>query len=214
MTETILSKRHSAGANPVMRQRILDGAASVFLERGFDAASMNDICRTAGVSKSTLYVYFAHKEELFEALIDQKRDLKFGAVAETLWHEDPQTALTGFLLRLVSVVCSADVIRAQRTIIGIVERMPELGARFYAGGAARAQNLLCAYLDRQVAAGRFAIPDTHRAAYQLIELATAGLQRQCLYCVRCTAPSEDEVRAAVDSALMVFHAAYRNAENR
>lgn len=197
-----------------MRQRILDGAAGVFLERGFDAASMNDICRAAGVSKSTLYVYFAHKEELFEALIDQKRDLKFGAVAKTLRHEDPQTALTEFLVRLVSIVCSPDVIRAQRTIIGIVERMPDLGARFYAGGAERAQKLLCDYLDRQVVAGSFAISDTNRAAYQLIELATAGLQRQCLYCIRSTAPSKDEVRAAVDSALMVFHAAYRIAENR
>src|SRR5690606_24794122 len=146
-------------------------------ERGFDAASMNDICRAAGVSKSTLYVYFAHKEELFEALIDQKRDLKFGAVANTLRHEDPQTALTEFLVRLVSVVCSPDVIRAQRTIIGIVERMPDLGARFYAGGAERAQKLLCDYLERQVVAGNFAISDTNRAAYQLIELATAGLQR-------------------------------------
>ena len=214
MVETIVSKRHGAGANPVMRQRILDGAAGVFLERGFDAASMNDICRAAGVSKSTLYVYFAHKEDLFEALIDQKRDLMFGAVAETLFNEDPQTALTGFLLRLVGIVCSPDVIRAQRTIIGIVERMPDLGARFYAGGAERAQNLLCAYLERQVASGHFAIPDTNRAAYQLIELATAGLQRQCLYCVRCTAPSEDEMRAAVDSALTVFRAAYWIAEKR
>ena len=45
------------------------GASQVFLEKGFDAASMNDIARAAGVSKGTLYVYFANKEQLFVELI-------------------------------------------------------------------------------------------------------------------------------------------------
>ena len=209
MTETIIPKRHSAGANPALRQRILDGAAGVFLERGFDAASMNDICHAAAVSKSTLYVYFAHKEALFEALIDQKRNLKFSAVEQALQGDTPQNALTEFLVRLVNVVCAPDVIRAQRTIIGIAERMPDLGKRFYEGGAERAQNLLRNYLDRQVAAGEFTIPDTDRAAYQLIDLASAGMLRQCLYGIRTVAPPQSEVQAAVTSAILMFDAAYR-----
>ena len=40
------------------RRQIVDGARSVFLARGFDAASMGDIAKEAGVSKGTLYVYF------------------------------------------------------------------------------------------------------------------------------------------------------------
>ena len=64
------SRRHAAGMDPAKRDQILDGATKVFLESGFDAASMNDICRVAGVSKGTIYVYFANKEDLFEALID------------------------------------------------------------------------------------------------------------------------------------------------
>ena len=40
---------------------------------GFDAASMNDIARAAGVSKGTLYAYFDSKEALFEALIREER---------------------------------------------------------------------------------------------------------------------------------------------
>ena len=41
---------------------------------GFDAASMNDITREAGVSKGTIYVYFENKEDLFSAMIEQERD--------------------------------------------------------------------------------------------------------------------------------------------
>ena len=53
----------------------IEGARAVFLAKGFDAASMNDIARAAGVSKGTLYVYFSDKEQLFEAIVEQARRL-------------------------------------------------------------------------------------------------------------------------------------------
>src|SRR5215470_5687124 len=54
------------------RQQIIAGAHAVFLAQGFDAASMNDIARSAGVSKGTLYVYFQNKEQLFQAICEQE----------------------------------------------------------------------------------------------------------------------------------------------
>src|SRR3982074_3733248 len=51
------------------RRQILDGARKVFMDLGFDGASMNEIARAAGVSKGTLYVYFADKSRLFEAIV-------------------------------------------------------------------------------------------------------------------------------------------------
>src|ERR1700688_5127516 len=53
------------------RRQIVQGARSIFLAQGFDAASMNDIAKAAGVSKGTLYVYFDNKEQLFEAIVHQ-----------------------------------------------------------------------------------------------------------------------------------------------
>ena len=50
----------------------MEGARTVFLEKGFDAASMGEIARQAGVSKGTLYVYFESKEELFEAIFEEE----------------------------------------------------------------------------------------------------------------------------------------------
>ena len=60
-----------AVAEPVdsaKRRQIIDGARQVFLAQGFDGASMGEIARTAGVSKGTLYVYFASKEDLFQVV--------------------------------------------------------------------------------------------------------------------------------------------------
>ena len=44
----------------------------MFMKMGFDAASMNDVTREAGVSKGTIYVYFPNKEDLFSAMIEKR----------------------------------------------------------------------------------------------------------------------------------------------
>src|SRR3954468_6972612 len=54
------------------RRQIMDGARAVFMDQGFDAASMGEIARKAGVSKGTLYVYFDSKEVLFEAIVEEQ----------------------------------------------------------------------------------------------------------------------------------------------
>src|ERR1700712_5927834 len=54
------------------RRQILDGARKLFLDLGFDGASMGEIARAAGVSKGTLYVYFTDKNRLFEAIVEEE----------------------------------------------------------------------------------------------------------------------------------------------
>src|ERR1700752_1931916 len=68
------------------RRQILDGARAVFLAQGFDAASMGEIARVAGVSKGTLYVYFKSKEELFAAIVGHECQ----AQAEGIFNFDPE----------------------------------------------------------------------------------------------------------------------------
>ena len=56
------------------RRQIMDGAREVFLAQGFDAASMGEIAHKARVSKGTLYVYFASKEEMVLGEMLQDKD--------------------------------------------------------------------------------------------------------------------------------------------
>jgi Bacterial regulatory proteins, tetR family len=51
------------------KQAILDAALTVFSERGFEAARLDDIAVRAGVAKGTLYLYFDDKEGLFEEVV-------------------------------------------------------------------------------------------------------------------------------------------------
>ena len=52
------------------RSEILDCAQSLFLARGYDCASLNDVIAAVGLSKGAFYHYFASKEALLEALAD------------------------------------------------------------------------------------------------------------------------------------------------
>ncbi|MGB1035103.1 MAG: TetR/AcrR family transcriptional regulator, partial [Primorskyibacter sp.] len=52
--------------------QVLDGARAVFLAHGFEGASVDDIARAAGVSKATLYSYFADKRVLFMEVASQQ----------------------------------------------------------------------------------------------------------------------------------------------
>src|SRR5713226_916383 len=50
------------------KTRILEAANQVFGEKGYRQATMDDVAKKLGVSKGALYLYFASKEELFEAI--------------------------------------------------------------------------------------------------------------------------------------------------
>jgi AcrR family transcriptional regulator len=54
---------------------IIDAAQSVFFEKGYQIATMDDICANANISKRTLYMYFTGKDQLIMAVLDRGFDL-------------------------------------------------------------------------------------------------------------------------------------------
>jgi AcrR family transcriptional regulator len=209
MLDSLRRGRPPAGQDPAKRQQIIDGARRVFIDMGFDAASMNDITRAAGVSKGTIYVYFASKEELFEALIEEERCAIFSGLYEALEQGGGvRDTLVRFGAALATRITSDTVTRAQRTVIGICERIPELGARFYERGPKHGHEKLMSFLTAAVEKGHLVIADVELAAYQLIDLCLAGIYRQRLFGYRTEAPSAEEIRKIVVAGVDVFLKAY------
>jgi AcrR family transcriptional regulator len=62
------TRRRRKAARP---RELLDAALALFVEKGFAGSSTEDIAARAGVSKGTLYLYFASKEDLLKGLIAQ-----------------------------------------------------------------------------------------------------------------------------------------------
>ncbi|WFU27276.1 TetR/AcrR family transcriptional regulator [Bradyrhizobium sp. CB1717] len=190
------------------RRQILDGARKVFMDLGFDGASMGEIARSAQVSKGTLYVYFADKCALFEAILEQEA-LQHGQV---VFNFDPvrdaETTLKEFGRAYIHLLCRPGGGSAIRTVMAIAERMPDVGRRYYARVLDKTINRLSDCLKIHVASGDLRIEDCDLAASQFMELCKASLFLPFVF-QAAPAPSEERMTEVVDSATRMFLAAYR-----
>ena len=202
-------RREGADQDTAKRRQIIEGARQVFMAQGFDAASMNEIARVAGVSKGTLYVYFQNKEQLFEAIVGREcREQGERIFALDPEDHDIEGVLTRLGLGLVEFLCRPGRAPSLRTVIAISERMPEVGRQFYETGPAFGLAQLTTYLKAQVAAGVLAIEDCEIAAAQFIDSCSATLFKPILF--NCgTAPTAERIAHVVKIAVRTFLAAYR-----
>ena len=187
------------------RRQILNGACKVFLELGFDGASMGDIARAAGVSKGTLYFYFADKCRLFEAIVEEAVERRRFA-----FYFDPtrdlKTTLREFGEAYIGTLCRPGGASAARMVFAIAERMPEVGRRYYELAVQKTANCLAAYLDERVKQRELVIDDCQLAAMQFMLLCQASLFLPFIYQV-APAPSQERITRVVDDAVRTFLAA-------
>ncbi|WP_437611836.1 TetR family transcriptional regulator [Erwinia sp. V71] len=54
------------------KRRILEAAAIQFAERGVDAATIEQIAKTAGINKERIYKYFGDKKSLFRTVLGEE----------------------------------------------------------------------------------------------------------------------------------------------
>ena len=209
IAQAVLDRPPETGEDSAKRRQIVEGARQVFLARGFDAASMADIAKAAGVSKGTLYVYFKDKEELFGAIVK----MECSAQAEGIFDLDPKDpdvagALTRLGIAYISFLCTPAKASALRTVIAIADRMPSLGKTFYETGPSTGIAKLSAYLKAQTAAGVLAVDDYEVAASQFMESCHGTLFKPVLFNF-APPPSPERVKHVIDIAVRVFMAAYR-----
>jgi AcrR family transcriptional regulator len=191
------------------RRQIIDGARAVFLSRGFDAASMGDIAKAAGVSKGTLYVYFKDKDELFAAIVQGECAMQAEGVFEfDHTDHDVEAVLLRHGKAFVRNIGDPARMSSLRTVIAVAERMPDLGRKVYETGPAIAVAKLSAYLQAQVDAGVLAIEDCEVAAAQFIETCHATMFKPMLFNF-APPPTPERIAHVVGIAVRTFLAAYR-----
>jgi AcrR family transcriptional regulator len=83
----------------VRRAEILDHASALFVQRGYDNVSLNDLIADAGVSKGAFYHWFPSKDELITALAGRSARDQFAAIerATAQCHGDALDRLNALL---------------------------------------------------------------------------------------------------------------------
>jgi AcrR family transcriptional regulator len=107
---------------------IIAAALSVFAEKGFAAARLDDIAARAGVSKGAIYLYFATKEDIFRAVVEQgiAPNLR-AAVAMAGAHPGPfPDLLRAFAAAAVMVISHTPAGGVAKMVIAEARNFPEL----------------------------------------------------------------------------------------
>jgi AcrR family transcriptional regulator len=97
---------------PYRPDDIVDIAVGVFLARGYDGASMADLAKAAGVTKSSFYHHVSGKEDLFERGTGRALDALFAVL------EEPGALQGAAIDRVRHIV--------RRTVEIVTERLPEV----------------------------------------------------------------------------------------
>jgi len=196
-------------ADPTPKQRdIAEAATRLFMAQGYAAVSMDAIARAAGVSKATLYAYFASKDRLFASLIGTACTRTGTTSLEFSEGEvDLRGALTQLGDRMLRFMLEPQSLAIYRVVMAEAARFPELGRAFYDRGAGASRRRLAAWLEQQKQAGRLLARDPGLAAEQFVGLLRTHLHMRALLGID-PPPSDAEIETTVAAAVETFLRAY------
>lgn len=140
---------------------ILTAALDVFAERGFAAAKLEDVAARAGVSKGTLYLYFASKEDLFRSVVRELLVPNIAAAEQRVAGQRGTAAdlLRGLLATLGRLIAESKLGAIPKLIIAEAANFPDLAKFYHDEVIARGMRLIGGVVQRGIVAGEFrAVP--------------------------------------------------------
>jgi AcrR family transcriptional regulator len=190
------------------RRQVLAAAEQLFLAQGYGAVSMDQVARTANVSKATLYAYFPSKDALFATIVGEgglERPL-----TEDLFPEevtDLRAALHAIGLRTLLFMLRERTLSIYRIALAESARFPELGMAFYANGPRLMHDRFVRWLETLAAAGMINAPNLRVATEQFMAMVRAGVFLRRSLSIPPDA-SEAEIVSTVQAAVETWLKAY------
>ena len=194
---------------------ILNAALTVFAERGYRNTRLEHVGVAAGVTKGTIYHYFATKEELLLRAIEHRREEAFGRIDELLRDK---TAPVSTRLRLLVRRWFASITPERLAVVtllvqGIAHEAPEAHRQWLAGGPTAAAKVIATLVREGQSRGEFRPDADGDVAARLL---VSGLLQQTVW--QQYADDVPDLAVAqerlVDSALELFLAGLRTTTPR
>ena len=186
------------------REALLKAAREVFLEKGYAAASVEDVVSRVGGSKATLYSYFGNKEGLFDGMISELCDDFHAQLAIPREVEgDIELTLLRFGKRMLKQFLEPDRVAMHRAIFAEAFHFPRLAERLYESGPKRSAAIFAEFLRQQNAAGALNCADPELAAINFIEMVKGSPQRRAMLGLPAF-KNERELEKSVANAVQIF----------
>src|SRR6266404_385255 len=201
--------RPSADSSYEVDKAILEAASSVFLEKGFEAATMTEIAKRASSSKHTLYTRYPSKEALYAGLMKSRVQELLSAVSPFFADGGkPGDVLRRFGRTLVDTYVNSDYQRLLRMMIAEVELFPDLALSLFEMGPDRGRKILRTYLYEQAQKGILTVANVEVAAEQLLGSLSGGLMIRSTLGLPPLLKNDADIEQWVEIAVSNFLKAY------
>ena len=210
MDNPIPTKNEAASPHDISpkRRQVTEAAEQLFLAQGYGAVSMDQVARTAGVSKATLYAYFPSKDALFAQIVAKKGDDNpFGDELFPTHITDLRATLEEIGQRILEFMLRERTLAIYRIALAESGRFPELGRAFYENGPHRFAERFAAWLQHLHDQGLVEVEDLSMATHQFMALMRCGVFFRRSLSLPPEASAEEihaTVRMAADTFLKAF----------
>ena len=151
------------------REDIVRQVAPLFLERGYDNVSLNEIIDLVGGSKTTIYSFFGGKEGLLDAVVRFiTGEVTFGIDIGDEGTLEEQ--LTRIGLSFLKQVLSPDVLAFHRLMVSMGRSFPAAGQLFFETGPVMAANIVAGWIETKQAAGKLMPGDPKKLAQLFLDM--------------------------------------------
>jgi len=190
------------------RQAILNAAAEVFQEVGFERASMSEIRARIGGSKATLYNYFPSKEKLFFEVMYRATETELGAITAALNPDtdDLKQELLRFGQKLLPALYTPEAIAIRRLAIAELGHS-NIGKVVFEGSTVPMEKQVAEFLRKAMKREMLRTADPKTAAVHLLSLLESELLQRVLLGVMESVKPE-AVKGTVRRAVDVFLSGY------
>lgn len=163
-------------------QELLDAALTIFSEKGFAGARLEDVAKSAGVSKGTVYLYYSNKEELLKAVVTEHVSPIVEEAKSLLEPEKSSASLIREAIHLWWLKYGSTKLSSiTKIVLSEANAFPELARFFYEEVVRPWWDYLESVLKRGISRGEFADIDTEYAAQVLCApLVTLGLWKRTM----------------------------------
>jgi TetR/AcrR family transcriptional regulator, mexJK operon transcriptional repressor len=170
-------------------QRLIDAATRLFLERGFDATSIDALAEAARVSKPTVYAQYGDKRGLFAAVLRREIARWLAPLAEAatemqLDHPSDQSVeqrLIDLGRQLLLLNCSSDSIAFSRILTAQAINFPEIAKLAVDEGWSKAVSTTAEFFDHLAASGALDLEDTTIAAETFLNMVVGHTHRMATF---------------------------------
>jgi AcrR family transcriptional regulator len=147
------------------RRHMVEVATDLFLEFGYDGATLDMLIERTKGSRRQIYDFFGNKEGLLRAIVTERcMCLAQDVEAISLEGLAPRDMLRKIGFVAAKVILSPEGVKLFRLVVQESVRNPQLGRLMYENGVALSQEKLADYFKRETQAGRLRIEHPVEAA--------------------------------------------------